>query len=312
MKKLICAVLCAVLLVLPSCTRAEDSDALKIVATNFPSYDFARQLTKGSDAEVVMLLPPGGESHSYDPTPQDIIAIGKADVFVYVGGVSDTWAQDVLDAAGNPDLAVFRLTEHAELFHEEVAEDGHEDHEGHDHGEEEEYDEHVWTSPKNAMSIVRALCDTICGRDRANAGLYRANLESYLAELEALDADFRSVIASGEHKTVVFGDRFPLIYFAKEYGLDYYSAFSGCSAAVEASAATVASLIDKVKKERLPAVFHIELSNTDICQTVAEECGVQILQFNACHNLTADQFESGATYLSLMRENVEALRIALG
>lgn len=311
MKKFICAVLCAIMLcsaLFTSCQTGGDSDGLKIVATNFPSYDFARQLTKDSDAEVTMLLPPGGESHSYDPTPQDIITISKADVFVYVGGVSDTWASDVLGAADNGDLSVFRLTEHAELFHEEH---GHVAEEEHGH-EEEPYDEHVWTSPRNVISIVREMCDLLCTKDEANAGLYRANLDAYVAELAALDADFCEVIDAGAHKTVVFGDRFPLIYFAKEYGLDYYSAFSGCSAAVEASAATVAFLIDKVKAQNLPAVFHIELSNTDICQTVAEECGVEILQFNACHNLTAEQFSAGETYLSLMRENVEALKVALG
>lgn len=312
MKKLLLYALCAVLILcaLPSCKASVETDALKIVATNFPSYDFARQLTKDTGAEVTMLLSPGGESHSYDPTPQDIIRIGNADVFVYVGGVSDTWASDVLSAADNSSLAVFRLTDHAELAREEEGHSAEEDHD--EHGEEEEYDEHVWTSPKNVMSICRALCDTLCEKDAENSGAYKANLDSYLAELEALDGDFRDTVAAGKHKTVVFADRFPLIYFAKEYGLDYYSAFPGCSSSVEASAATVAFLIDKVNEDKLPAVFHIELSGTDICETVAEACGVQILQFNACHNITATQFEEGATYISLMRENVEALRIALG
>lgn len=309
MKRFLCFILCALFCVAPlvSCKGSDASDSFRIVATNFPSYDFARQLTKDSDAEVTMLLPPGGESHSYDPTPQDIITIAKADVFVCVGGVSDTWVSDVLGAAENNSLSVFRLTEHAELFHSDH------DHgeEGHDH-EEEQYDEHVWTSPKNVISIVRELCNVICERDSDNETLYRANLDAYVAELEKLDEDFRSVVNSSEHKTILFGDRFPLIYFAKEYGLEFYSAFPGCSTAVEASAATVASLIDKVKEENLPAVFHIELSNTDICDTIAEECGVQVLQFNACHNLTADQFSAGETYLSLMRENVASLRIALG
>lgn len=156
MKKLLLYALCAVLILcaLPSCKASVETDALKIVATNFPSYDFARQLTKDTGAEVTMLLSPGGESHSYDPTPQDIIRIGNADVFVYVGGVSDTWASDVLSAADNSSLAVFRLTDHAELAREEEGHSAEEDHD--EHGEEEEYDEHVWTSPKNVMSICRS------------------------------------------------------------------------------------------------------------------------------------------------------------
>lgn len=327
---------CLCLLSLASCGDRASTDSLKIVATNFPSYDFARQLTNGTDTELIMLLSPGSESHSYDPTPKDIVAIGEADLFVCVGGSSDFWVTDVLASAGNDSLKVFRLTEHAELFFndehggttndEKHGEDEH-DHgekhgeDEHDHGEKhsedehdhgEAYDEHVWTSPKNVMGICRDLCEVLKQLDPESADSFSENLEDYLSELERLDADIRSVIAEGKHDSVVFADRFPLIYFVREYSLDYLSAFPGCSSAVEVSAGAIAALIDRVNGEGLPAVLHIELSNTDVCKTVAEACGVQMLQFNACHNLTADQFDSGETYLSLMRENVDTLRIALG
>ena len=274
-----------------------------------------------------MLLPPGGESHSYDPTPKDIAAIARADVFVYVGGESDEWANGVIASADNEDLRIFRLTDAVKLREEEIPEGADEDH---DHGEDGdapahgdgadpddghtrgEYDEHVWTSPVNVISICAALRGVLAERAPELADTFAANESEYRTELEKLDASFREVAGNGTRRTVVFGDRFPLLYFVKEYGLDYYAAFPGCSSAVEASPAAVAFLIGKVKEENIPAVFHIELSKTEICEAIAEETGAKVLQFNACHNLTAEQFAAGATYISLMTENVSALAAALG
>lgn len=295
-----------------SCKSGDSGDdAFSVVATNFPCCDFARQLTAGTDASVKMLLSPGGESHSFDPTPQDIITIGKADVFVYVGGESDTWAKDVIASADNPSLAEFKLMEHCPLLGEEIAE-GMETESGEDaHGGEEEYDEHVWTSPVNVIRICTDLCSVLCEKSPENADTIRANLEAYTAALRQLDTDIRAVIDSGKRKTLVFGDRFPLLYFAREYGIDYYAAFPGCSASVEASAGTVAFLIDKVKSEDIPVVLHIELSSTDIAETVAEACDVPVMEFCACHNVSAADFEAGATYVGIMRGNIDVLEAAL-
>ena len=162
------------------------------------------------------------------------------------------------------------------------------------------------------ISICAALRGVLAERAPELADTFAANESEYRTELEKLDASFREVAGNGTRRTVVFGDRFPLLYFVKEYGLDYYAAFPGCSSAVEASPAAVAFLIGKVKEENIPAVFHIELSKTEICEAIAEETGAKVLQFNACHNLTAEQFAAGATYISLMTENVSALAAALG
>lgn len=331
-RRLICVMLGILLLLSPaaltSCVGSSgEKAALTVVCTNFPCYDFARQLCRGTDAEIVMLLPPGGESHSYDPTPKDIAAIARADVFVYVGGESDEWANGVIASADNEELRIFRLTEAVKLREEEIPEGADEDH---DHGAEGdasahgdgadsddghnggEYDEHVWTSPVNVISICAALRGVLAESAPELADTFASNESEYRTELEKLDASFREVVGNGARRTVVFGDRFPLLYFVKEYGLDYYAAFPGCSSAVEASPAAVAFLIGKVKEENIPAVFHIELSKTEICEAIAEETGAKVLQFNACHNLTAEQFAAGATYVSLMTENVSALAIALG
>jgi zinc transport system substrate-binding protein len=173
------------------------------------------------------------------------------------------------------------------------------------------YDEHVWTSPKNAALIVRAIADALCEIKQENAGDYKINSENYLAELNALDAEFQSIVNHAARKTIVFGDRFPFRYFADAYGLDYFAAFPGCAAESEPSAQTVAFLIDKVKTENIPVIFHQEMSNGKMAETICEATGAKIALFHACHNVSKDEFASGATYLSLMRQNATVLKEAL-
>lgn len=184
---------------------------------------------------------------------------------------------------------------------------------GHDHEEEEEHelDEHVWTSPKNAKLIVQKISDALCALDPDNAATYKANTTSYLGELDELDAAFQAVVDGAVRKTLVFGDRFPFRYFADAYGLEYFAAFPGCSTETEASAKTVAFLIDKVKDESIPVVFNVELSNQKMANTISESTGAKVLLLHACHNVSKAEFESGVTYLDLMKQNVENLKEAL-
>jgi zinc transport system substrate-binding protein len=284
-------------------------EKISVVTTIFPAYDFVRQVA-GDKADIKMLLAPGAESHSFEPTPKDIIAIRNCDVFIYTGGVNDEWVDRILDTADTENIKIIKLLDCVEALDEEVKEgmsDGH----GHEHEAESAGDEHVWTSPLNAIAITNVIRDVLCSADSANAGIYQANAEKYTKRLTELDAAFRAVIKDADRRTVVFGDRFPILYFAKEYGLDYWAAFPGCSAETEPSAATVKFLIDKVRSEQIPVVFKIELSNGNIARSIAEATGAKVLVFNSCHNLTKEKFDGGATYLSLMEENLEALREAL-
>ncbi len=178
-------------------------------------------------------------------------------------------------------------------------------------GDEVEYDEHVWTSPKNAMLIVQKLCDHLCQIDPANAEDYKSNTNAYIAKLTELDKKFQDVVSNAKRKEIIVGDRFPFRYFADAYGLTYYAAFPGCSTDTEASAATIAFLNDKVKKDKIPVVFHIELSNEQVCNSICEATGAKSELLNAVHNVTKDDFEAGATYMSLMEHNVEVLKEAL-
>ena len=332
MKKFFALILiCTLCLVLCACgqkAQAPETDGgVNIVATVFPAYDFARQIA-GDDGNVTLLIPPGSEAHSYEPTPQDIIRIQGCDLLVCNGGESEAWLDEILGGMDREIPAVVML-DCVDALTEEVKEGmqvhghdhGHDDHDhdehdGHDHDDheehEEEYDEHVWTSPVNAQLICRAISAALCEADPAHASDYTARCTDYCAELQALDADFRSVIANAKRHTLIFADRFPVRYFVEEYGLDYFAAFPGCADDAEPSARTVAFLIDRVREEQAPAVLYIEFSNQKMADIVCEDTGCKKLLFNSCHNVTADQLRGGVTYLELMRGNLETVKEALG
>ncbi|MCE5188982.1 MAG: metal ABC transporter substrate-binding protein [Eubacteriales bacterium] len=289
------------------------SNGISIVSTVFPSYDFARQITAGTNANVVMLLQPGEEVHAFDPTSQDVIRVQSADLFLYVGGENDAWVENILSGL-DKNVHTFKMMDYVTLYEEELVEgmQPEEEIKTEETAEAAEWDEHVWTAPVNAISIVKAMTSELCSVDPANATAYQTNSDAYVKQLEALDQSFWSVVNAAPRKTVVFADRFPVRYFVEEYGLNYYAAFPGCSAETEPSAATVATLIDHVKSEHIPYVFYIEMSNQQMADTVCEATGAQKLLFHTCHNITKAEFESGATYLSLMQNNVLALQNALG
>ena len=288
-----------------------DGGRVSVVATIFAPYDFARAIA-GDRADVTMLLPPGSESHSFEPTPQDTITVQDCDVFIYVGGDSDAWVDRILDSMDTGNMQVVTLMDCVDLVEEELKEGMEEDDEGEgDEEEGDELDEHVWTSPRNAKLIVQKISDAICEADAKNASYYKDNTSAYLKKLDELDAAFRGVVDGAARKTMIFADRFPFRYFADAYGLDYFAAFPGCSTETEPSAKTVAFLVDKVKDEQIPVVFHIELSNEKMADVICEATGAKKRLLHACHNVSKEDFESGATYLSLMTKNIEPLREAL-
>ncbi len=292
---------------LAACADNGQDGQLSIVATTFPPYDFARAVT-GDLASVTMLIDPGVETHSYDPSPRDIEKIRRADIFIYGGGESDAWLDGVLDSIDTDTVTVLAMTDLVPL----LCADGHEDHENHEaDGHAHEYDEHVWTSPANAAQIVRAICDAARLADAENKTLYAANAAAYIAEIDMLAADFADVIENSVRDTIIFADRYPFLYFSEAYGLNYHAAFAGCAHETEAGAQTIAHIIDLVKAENVPAVFYIEFSNRRLADAVAEATGCETLLFHSCHNVTRTELNSGATYLSLMRQNLENLRKAL-
>lgn len=299
-----------------------------VVSTSFPGYDFARAVTKNTNISTKMLVKPGAETHTYEPTPQDIIDIKNADMFIYVGGDSDTWVKKILKDVDTKKTHVVKLVDLVSTVEEEIVEgmedeDDHEhdhdhshshehdhDHDHkHDHDEEEEgpeNDEHVWTSPKKAMEIVKKIAEVASEIDAAEKNKIDDNAEKYVAEIAQVDRDLHQAI-DGKISEIVVADRFPFRYFADEFGLKYAAAFSGCSEQTEASAKTISFLINKVKQDKIKKVYKIELSNGKIAETVSKDTGAEVLELHSAHNVTADDFSKGVTYVDLMKRNLAAL-----
>ena len=304
MKRLIAALLC-LCLVLCGCTaqpeKPHDETKLQIVCTSFPAYDFAREIADDR-AELTLLIKPGSEVHSYEPTPKDMIRIQESDLFICNGGESEQWANTLI----TPELNTIYVMDCVDTVEESAdgiynAEDG-----------EPELDEHVWTSPLNAIKISEEICNALCKLDTNNAEEYKMNFAAYKAQLMALDREFRQVIKNSGKHTLVFADRFPMRYFALEYGLDCYAAFPGCSSETEPSAKTVAYLIDRVREDKIPAVLYMEFSNQKMADVICEDTGCKKLPFYSAHSVSAEQFEQGVSYLDLMRINLNSLKEALG
>ena len=319
-------------------------DKIEIVTTIFPEYDWVKAVLgdNPANAEVTMLLDNGVDLHSYQPTADDIIKISTCDMFVYVGGESDEWVEDVLASAENKDMKVINLMDilsdlvkeeevvegmEAEHHHDDEDEDEHE-HEDADHDEEEhedadhdeheeeevEYDEHLWLSLKNAVVIMYYLEDAISTIDAANADMYKKNTEDYITQLEDLDKQYEEVVLASSVNTILFGDRFPFRYFADDYKLKYYAAFTGCSAESEASFETITFLASKVDELSLKTVLTIEGDNHKIAETIVENTKTKdqkILTMDSMQSVTSSDVEAGKTYLSIMEDNLEVLEEAL-
>lgn len=306
--------------------KTEGDDRLFVVTTIFPYYDFVRQIG-GDRVRLNLVVPAGMDSHSFEPTPADMITIQKADLMICNGGAMEHWVDQVAASLDTGKLSRLTMMDYVDVVEEEVVEGMEEEEHGHEHSHEEEeagtfdahdgqeleieYDEHIWTSPVNAIKIVSIISDTLSKMDPANEGYYRENAASYVRELSELDRQLQEIVSHGRHRMMILADKFPLRYFADTYGLSYRAAFSGCSTDTEPSARTIAYLIDRVREHDLKAVYYLELSSHRTADIISEETGAEPLLFHSCHNVSRREFDEGVTYLQLMRRNAEQLKRGL-
>ncbi|WP_290740671.1 metal ABC transporter substrate-binding protein [Fibrobacter sp. UBA3718] len=350
MKKIasIAILLFASVLMLTACnTESGKKDSapkkISVVATIYPQYDWLKNVI-GEHADAVdlkLLIKNGTDLHSYKPSAQDIATIAKADLVVYVGGESDEWIEKALEVTPKEGRIALNLMkalgdrvkeeevaegmqveEHHHEHGEEAEEHEHEHHEHaekhedeHHHHEEVENDEHIWLSLKNAWILANALAQSLSKVDSANSSIYTANAILYNAKLWEMDKEFATATSDASQKTVLFGDRFPFRYLVDDYGIKYYAAFAGCSAESEASFETVTFLAGKMDSLQLPAIFTIDGSNGKIARAILEASknskNAQVLTLNSMQSVTDEQIKAGVDYLSIMRDNLEALKKAL-
>ena len=311
MKKLVSIILiAATLLSLCACggTAPEQSkSSLSIVCTAFPQYDFVKNIL-GTDEGLTLLVDDGSDLHSYEPTAQDIITIGSADIFIYVGGTSDEWVEGVISAANNPDLKTIAMMDLVETYDEEYVA-------GMEHSHAEEghatKDEHIWLSLNNAGYLTQIICDAICEIEPQNADRYRTNAGKFIADAITLEMEYKLAVKDAKRKVLLFADRFPFRYLTEAYGIEYYAAFAGCSSESEASFQTIAFLIDKTKELSLPVVLTIDGSDGSIAKTICDATGAKTAVLDSCQSVSMADIQNGTTYMGIMRSNLEVLREAL-
>lgn len=286
----------------------ESEEKIKIVATLFPQYDFARQIG-GDKVEVTLLLTPGTETHTYEPTPQDIINVNNSDLFIYTGKNMEPWS-DTIASSIDSDTIILDSSKNIKLMkqeHEENEHEEHEEHESHKHS----YDPHIWLNPQNAIGMVENITQELCNIDPQNSEYYKSNSKKYIDELNKLDLEIESSIKSTNNNKIAFGGTFAYSYFIERYNLEYISAYDSCGEDTEPSVSNVKKVIDYMKENKISVIFYQELSSGKIADTIAKETGAQKLVFHTVHNASQEELSNGETYISLMRKNLENLKTAL-
>ena len=318
MKKVITLFLLLIILLSGTACNSDekpvDTGKINIVTTIFPYYDFSKNLS-GDKADITLLLSPGSEPHSFEPSPSDIVAVENCDIFIYNGGESDKWVESILKSTQNKNMKILRMMDYVTLIKEHNSEHTHhhseEGEEEFEHSNGHGYDEHIWTSIKNAKKLSSVISQALSDVDNENSNYYSVLENNYLNELEELDKKFDNTVSNAVRDILVFGDRFPFLYFATDYNLHYEAAFPGCSSKTEPNISTITHMIDFVREEDIPVVFYLEFSNGKTAKLIAEDTGAKTHQFSSCHNVTKEEFEIGVSYISLMEENLKVLKEAL-
>ena len=293
-------------------TSDNNTEKIKVTASNFASYDFLRAIIGDNDnVELTFLLGPGKDAHSYDPTAQDLITIQNSDLFIYIGGEMEKWADRVLPTLDTGNTKVICVADDIKTIEEQEI-DGAEPEEEEDE-EEGAFDEHIWTSPDNAITMVNTLEKSMEEIDSSNSSKYKQNAENYIAKIKNVDKQIQEIVDNKKRDRLVFGDKMPMQYFINYYKLQVSAAFSGCSTETEPSSKTIAYLVNKAKEEKTPVILYIELNNGKVANTIANEVGngCKAMQIQTLHNVSKTDFDNGETWVSLMERNLDVLKAAL-
>lgn len=282
----------------------QKTDKITIVTSLFTEYDFVKQIGKDK-VEVKILLPPGTESHTYEPTPKDIVSINEADMFIYTSNQMEPWAEKIAESIDSKNTIILQAGQDINLIEIEHEHEDRKDHEEHT------ADAHIWLDPNNAIKMVENITDKLCFISPENAEYFRNNANAYIEELRKLDSEIEETVKNSERKKLVFGGEFAYIYFLDRYNLEYATAYDGCGEGAEPSAKKIKEIIDTINNEKIPVIFYEELSAGKIANMIADETNAKALVFNTVHNVTSSELENGVTYVSIMKQNLDKVKEAL-
>ena len=330
---LIFSIITAVIINIKNPKRKNNDGKIEVVATLFPQYDFVKQIG-GDKVNVTLLLPPGSESHTYEPTPQDMVLINESDMFIYTGEEMEPWAENLISGV-KKDINVLDLSKTVKLINVEEFEEEHEEHtnhkdseehsdDEHEHEHEHEhnhthtedghnhtYDPHIWLNPQYAIKMVESIENELSRIDPENASYYKKNAQNYISQISELDEEIENTVNNSSNPKIAFGGAFAYAYFVERYNLDFISAYETCGESAEPSTVQVKEVIDYINENKIPVIFYKEYSTGNIAKTISEATGTKMLVFNTVHNVSKDEMNNGATYVSIMKDNLENLKQAL-
>jgi zinc transport system substrate-binding protein len=273
---------------------------LRVVTTLFPLYDMAKSI--GADkAEVVLLVPPGVEAHSFEPKPSDIVKINEADVFVYTGKFMEPWAEDVIKGTVNKNLIIVDAS-HGTKMIPGVFRDAHKP--------AVSPDPHIWLDFDNAKVMVKNIVQAFQLQDSANKYFYEQKATDYSGKLTELDALYKKTLATCRDREIVYGGHYAFGYLARRYGLKYLAA-QGVSPDAEPTAKDLISLVEQIRKDKIKYVFYEELTSPKIAETIAGETRAKMLLLNAAHNVSRAQVDQGISFFDILKRDLDNLTIGL-
>ena len=330
---LIFSIITAVIINIKNPKRKNNDGKIEVVATLFPQYDFVKQIG-GDKVNVTLLLPPGSESHTYEPTPQDMVLINESDMFIYTGEEMEPWAENLISGV-KKDINVLDLSKTVKLINVEEFEEEHEEHTNHKDSEEHSddeyehehehehnhthtgdghnhtYDPHIWLNPQYAIKMVESIENELSRIDPENASYYKKNAQNYISQISELDEEIENTVNNSSNPKIAFGGAFAYAYFVERYNLDFISAYETCGESAEPSTVQVKEVIDYINENKIPVIFYKEYTTGNIAKTISEATGTKMLVFNTVHNVSKDEMNNGATYVSIMKDNLENLKQAL-
>lgn len=303
MKKTIVILLVGFMLILNGCAPTQpESEKITVITSLFPQYDFVRQIAKDK-VNVSLLLPAGVEPHSFEPTPQTIVTIGDADIFIYTNAMMEPWIEKVVDNVVNEDLLIVESSLGIEYI-EHSEEEEHEEEEEEEHGE---LDPHVWLDPLNAKVMAQNILTALIEVDPENSDFYQTNANALFLQLDELKAEYDAVFANPAHKTIIYGGHFAFGYLANRYGLEILSPYTGFSPNAEPTPQAIVELINRMTELNIKTIYYQELIDPKTARVIAEQTGAKMVLLHGAHNVTTEELQAGATYVSIMRENAQKL-----